>query len=78
MSEKTISEKIEEEVKAEDILADRIAEFLREYGELTVKHKIDFAQYPVWIPDGTGGFKTVLQNTPIDMSQMPQKSPFIG
>lgn len=51
--------------------------FLKEYGELVAKHQIDFATYPMFIPDGQGGFKIVVQSTPIDISQQPKKSPFI-
>lgn len=55
--------------------------FLKEYGELVEKYKYDFATYPVFVPDGQGGFKIVVQSTPIDISKMPEKpveSPFIA
>jgi hypothetical protein len=52
--------------------------FLKEYGELVEKHQMDFATYPVFVPDGQGGFKIVIQNTPVDMSNHPKKSPFIA
>lgn len=52
--------------------------FLKEYGELVGKHQVDFATYPVFVPDGQGGFKIVVQSTPIDISNMPTKSPFIA
>lgn len=52
--------------------------FLKEYGELVQKHQVDFATYPVFIPDGQGGFKIVVQSTPIDISNAPKKSPFIA
>lgn len=51
--------------------------FMKEYGELVEKHQIDFATYPVFIPDGAGGFKIVVQSTPIDISNQPKKSPFM-
>jgi hypothetical protein len=44
--------------------------FMKEYGELVAKHGFDFAAYPVFIPDGQGGFKVVVQSTPVDMSKM--------
>lgn len=47
---------------------ERVDVFLKEYRELTEKHKIDFAHYPVYVPDGNGGFKTVLQATPVDIT----------
>ncbi len=51
--------------------------FMKEYGELVEKHQIDFATYPVFIPDGKGGFQIVVQSTPVDISNQPKKSPFI-
>lgn len=52
--------------------------FLQEYGELVAKHQMDIAAYPVFIPDGEGGFKVTVQSTPVDISEQPQKSPFIA
>ena len=46
--------------------------FMKEYGELVEKHQVDFATYPVFIPDGQGGFKIVVQSTPIDLSKKPE------
>lgn len=46
--------------------------FMKEYGELVAKHQVDFATYPVFIPDGQGGFKIVVQSTPIDISKKPE------
>lgn len=51
--------------------------FFKRYGELVEDCKYDFANYPVWVPDGQGGFKTVIQSTPVDTKNMPQKSPFV-
>lgn len=53
--------------------------FMKEYGELVEKHQVDFATYPVFIPDGQGGFKIVVQSTPIDISQQLKKeeAPFM-
>lgn len=39
--------------------------FIKDYGDLVKKHGIDFACYPVFVPDGAGGFKVVIQNTPV-------------
>ncbi len=52
--------------------------FMKAYGELVTEHQIDFATYPVFIPDGQGGFKIVVQSTPVDISNQPKKSPFIA
>lgn len=51
--------------------------FVKEYGELVERHRIDFATYPVFVPDDSGGFKVTIQNTPIDISNQPVKSNFI-
>lgn len=51
---------------------------LKEYGELVEKHQMDLATYPVFIPDGQGGFKVTVQSTPVDISNQPKKSPFIA
>lgn len=66
----------EENNNNEDVLA-----FLKEYGELVEKHQVDFANYPVYVPDGQGGFKTIIQSTPVSLKnrpQEPQKSPFVA
>lgn len=55
----------------------RIDDFVKEYGELVEKHKIDFANYPVYVPDENGGFRVVIQNTPVDITNMAIKSPFV-
>lgn len=57
---------------------DRAKEFVKEYGELVKKHQIDFASYPSFIPDGQGGFRVVVQNTPVDITNQPKKSPLVA
>jgi hypothetical protein len=42
------------------------------------KYNIDFSIVPVWIPDGQGGFKTVVQNSLVDMTKYPKPSPFVA
>lgn len=59
-------------------MQERAGAFVKEYGELVQKHGIDFASYPVWVPDGQGGFKVVVQNTPVDVRNQPKKSPFVA
>jgi len=66
-----------EQVKQEE-LNERFNGFIKEYGDLVMKHKVDFASYPMFVPDGQGGFKIVCQNTPVDISQHPLKSPFVA
>lgn len=53
-------------------------EFLKDYKVLVDKHQMDLANYPVFIPDGQGGFKIIVQCTPIDISKQPRPSPFMG
>lgn len=56
----------------------RISDFLADYKILVDKYNVDFANYPVYIPDGQGAFKTVIQNTPVDMTKIAKPSPFMG
>lgn len=70
-----------EETKTEDQFTEhkeKAGAFLKEYGEIVEKHKMDFAMYPVYVPDGQGGFRTVIQSTPIDTTKIAQKSPFVA
>jgi hypothetical protein len=46
--------------------------FMKAYSELVAEHQIDFATYPVFIPDGAGGFKIIVQSTPVDISKRPE------
>lgn len=59
-------------------LAERIKAFMKGYELLVKTHEIDFASWPVWTPDGQGGFKTILQNQPVDIRNIPKASPFMG
>lgn len=52
--------------------------FIDKYGELVKEHNLDFAAYPVWIPDGSGGWKTIVQQSPVDVTDQPKKSPFVA
>lgn len=56
----------------------RMKSFLADYGELVKKYDFDFASYPVLVPDGTGGFKVIIQSTPVDTSESAKKSPFVS
>lgn len=72
-------EKIEDEkVNEQATLQSRIDVFVKEYGELVNKHKIDFATYPMFVPDATGGFKIIVQNQAVDMTNKSVRSPFIA
>ena len=54
---------------------DRIEGFLAEYAKLIETWKVDFIAFPVYIPDGTGGFKTVVNQQAVDTKASPTKSP---
>lgn len=57
----------------------RSEEFIKEYGALVEKYQMDFASYPMFVPDGTpGGFKISCQTVPIDITNHHKKSPFIS
>lgn len=56
-------------------LKERVEAFIKEYGELVEKHQIDFAHYPVYIPDGAGGFRTTIQTSPVDIT--PKEEPVV-
>lgn len=58
-------------------LKKRIDAFVKDYGELVDKHQIDFVNYPMFVPDGQNGFKIIVQNQPVDIKNLPTKSPFV-
>lgn len=55
----------------------RVDDFLREYQDLTKKHQIDFAQFPMFVPDDKGGFRVVMQSTPVDLNLQDLNKGFI-
>ncbi len=76
-SDEIPKERTPEEIKNEE-LNGRVTDFLKEYGELVGKHKVDFATYPMFIPDGNGGFRVITQSTPVDVSNQPIRSDFMS
>ncbi len=52
-------------------------DFLKEYGDLVAKHKVDFVTYPMWQPDGQGGWKMTIQTQVVSTKDQPVKSPFV-
>lgn len=64
--------------KAEQGFESRREEFLKRYKILTEELQVDFANFPMYMPDGQGSFKTVMQSTPVDLKDRPQPSPFMG
>jgi len=61
---------------------EKVKAFLEEYHALVEKHKIDFASYPMFVPDKGGSFRIVVQNTPVPLPEAPQdaegvKSPLV-
>lgn len=60
---------------------ERAQEFLTKYKALVDEMQIDLATYPVFVPDGQGGFKVIVQTTPVDITNQPnqpKKSPFVA
>lgn len=58
--------------------SEKIQLFIKEYGELVEKHGVDFANYPMFVPDKDRGFRVIVQTVPVEMKEQPQKSPFIA
>ena len=54
-----------------------IGTFLKEYGELVAKHKVDFVTYPLWQPDGKGGWEMKIQTQAMSTKELPVISPFV-
>lgn len=55
----------------------KIQKFLEEYGELTKKHGVDFAAYPVYVPNDKGTFDLTIQTQPIEVQQKKTLDEFI-
>lgn len=49
--------------------------FFEEYKLLVKKYNIDFATYPLLVPDTKGTFKITTQTSPVRMAPTPQESP---
>ena len=80
MSEKKPVEQPKQETPQADPaeVQKRSEAFLKDYGDLVQKHNIDIAAYPVYQPDGQGGFKTVIQQSCVDTTNQPYRSPFVA
>lgn len=48
----------------------KVESFMEEYGVLVKKYNVDFASYPMFVPDEKGSFKVIVQSTPIDLSEI--------
>ena len=55
-------------METKEQVTERINLFLKRYGELVKELKVDFANYPLWQPLENGQWGTILQSTPIDIS----------
>lgn len=53
---------------------EKAQKFLDAYGELVKEHQHDFATYPMFVPDGQGGFKIIIQSTPMNISKVQEES----
>ena len=47
----------------------KLKDFISEYGKLVEKHQVDFANFPMFVPDERGGFRVIIQSTPIDLEE---------
>ncbi len=68
------------EKKEQDEQLAKAQAFLKDYGELVEKHQMDFATYPMFVPDGAGGFKIRIQSTPVNLppkEETPVESTFM-
>lgn len=65
-------------VEDKDEAKERVDAFIVDYKSLIEKHEVDFAAFPQYIPDGVGGFRTIVQTVPVDTRNQPKKSPFVG
>lgn len=55
-----------------------VESFIKEYGELVRKYKVDFVAYPVFLPNEKGSWELKIQNQPIYTGDQPKKSPFVA
>lgn len=62
----------------EKTVEEKQKDFLDKYGKLVDETGMDMAIYPVYVPDGKGGFTTTIQQTVVDMSKRPKPSPFVA
>lgn len=53
-----------------DQKAKRIEKFMEEYKQLTEKYKVDFASYPMFVPNEDSSFKVIVQSTPLDLEEV--------
>lgn len=51
--------------------------FIKEYGELVEKHKVDFANYPMFQPTKDGKWEITIQSQAISIKDRPMVSPFV-
>jgi hypothetical protein len=48
---------------------EKIKMFMHDYQELVKRHKVDWANYPMFVPDGKGGFRVIIQSTLVEVPQ---------
>lgn len=57
---------------------ERKEEFMKEYGELVDKHKVDVGSMPQYFPLGGGAFGTMLIKEVVDLEKEGVPSPFMS
>lgn len=60
-----------------DEVQDRIDAFVKDYGEMRSKHKVDIAAAPSFVPNDRGTWELMINMQPVDISNELIKSPFI-
>ena len=56
-------------------IKERREKFLKAYGKLREEYQIDFASFPVWVPNDRGSFETVMNTDAVDLKYRSVKSP---
>lgn len=59
----------------EDETTARFNAFIADYKSIVDKHQMDFAAFPMFVPDGQGSFKVIVQQQPVDIANQPKASP---
>lgn len=56
---------------------ERGQELIKRHGENVKELNMDFATFPQWVPDGQGGFRTIIQTQAIDVTPKAVPSNFV-
>jgi hypothetical protein len=56
---------------------ERVKNFIDGYRKLVTEHNIDLMHHPVFVPDGQGGFRVVIQSMPVDITPQEGDDSFV-